>query len=243
MKNTIDHIGKFLEGKGFYITLSLCLVLSLVVGYITFGTQSDLSKDQDPTTGIDVAQAADGLPEAGDVPELDWQAEGEIASANAQAQPESSEPEDDGQADEAAPVDTQVELIEMPVEGTITVKFAMEDFVYSDTMKDWRTHNGVDINAAEDEPVRAVADGTVTQVYEDTMMGMTVVIEHQNGMKRIYANLSPEVSVSEGQQVETGYVIGAVGASAASESKQEAHLHFSLLKGEEYINPVNLFAS
>ncbi len=238
MKNAIDHIGKFLEGKGFYITLSLCLVLSLIVGYITFGAQSDKTNASD--SGFDVAQA-DNLPENEEnSPALEWQTGDQSAAVNAEAVNEEEEEEGD---DAVATADTKVQMILMPVDGTISVKYAMEDFVYSQTMMDWRTHNGVDISAAEDEPVIAVADGTVEKVYEDAMMGTTVVIAHQGGMKTIYSNLSPETSVSEGQEVSAGYAIGSVGMSAPSESKQDAHLHFCVLKNDEYINPVSLFES
>ena len=85
----------------------------------------------------------------------------------------------------------------------------------------------------------ACAKGTVSQVTTDDMMGVTVTIDHGQGMESVYANLSDAVNVQEGTEVEAGTVIGTVGTSAISESAGASHLHFAMREYGVSIDPLN----
>ena len=94
-------------------------------------------------------------------------------------------------------------------------------------MGDWRTHSGVDIAAEEGLKVLAPGKGEVTQVYDDPMMGSTVVISHPDGHSSLCANLG-DIQVAVGDQVDTGAVIGVVGGGAMAESAMPSHLHLEM---------------
>ena len=125
----------------------------------------------------------------------------------------------------------------MPVNGDIMKEFADNKLVYSATLDIWATHNGIDILAEKTSVVKASADGTITSIKNDPRYGLTVIIEHVNGYKTIYANLLSTEFVKEGEKVKQGQSIGTVGNSAAFEISDEPHLHFELLKNNEEQDP------
>ena len=108
----------------------------------------------------------------------------------------------------------------------------------NETLADWRTHNGVDIAAAQDTAVRSAAAGEVTRVYEDALWG-TVVEQKSGELVLRYAGLNKEVSVHEGDTLTVGQTIGRVGEIPA-ESKLEPHIHFEVLKDGAYQDPAAL---
>ena len=129
-------------------------------------------------------------------------------------------------------------LVVEPLKGEVLTAFSMDQLVYSPTLADWRTHDGVDISAKPGTTVLAASAGTVTSVEDDPLMGTTVVIEHQGGYTTTYANLQTKPTVQPGDPVTAGQIIGAVGATAAAEAAQSPHLHFSVALDGEAVDPV-----
>ena len=125
-----------------------------------------------------------------------------------------------------------------PVQGEVLTPYAMEVLSYNQTTRDWRTHNGIDLAAPAGTAVVAAADGQVYTVYEDERLGSTVVIRHDGGYTTRYCSLAPEVAVSAGQEVTMGQTIGAVGSTALMENALGDHVHFSVTKDDEPIDPM-----
>ena len=125
----------------------------------------------------------------------------------------------------------------MPVTGEIIRDFANNKLVYSTTLDVWTTHNGFDIKADETTVVKAAADGTVSSIKNDPRYGLTVIVEHVNGYKTVYANLLSTEFVVEGEKVKQGQSLGTVGSTASFEILDEPHLHFELLKDNEQLDP------
>lgn len=117
-----------------------------------------------------------------------------------------------------------------PVEGEITIAFAKDNLVYSNTLEEWVTHLGIDIKADKTTVVKSAEDGTVKSIKNDPRYGLTIVIEHDNGFQTVYANLLSSEFVVEGEKVKKGQTIGTVGNTGAFESADEPHLHFEILK-------------
>ena len=124
-----------------------------------------------------------------------------------------------------------------PVEGDIVKDFAVDNLVYSDTLKEWTTHTGIDIKADKTTIVKAAEAGTVKTIKNDPRYGLTIVIEHANGFQTVYSNLLTSEFVVEGEKVEKGESLGTVGNTAAFEIADEAHLHFEILKDAVQVNP------
>lgn len=131
----------------------------------------------------------------------------------------------------------------LPVSGEISMDYSDSVHVFSPTMNDYRTHLGVDISANLGDEVLAVADGVITNVWDDPFMGTCVSIEHSGNAVSIYKNLDPEVNdgVIIGASVKSGDVIGAVGESAMNEIAEEPHLHYELKVDGKHVDPKKHF--
>lgn len=97
-------------------------------------------------------------------------------------------------------------------------------------------HRGVDIAVPTGTTVYAAHDGTVTAAAYDSHYGNYVVIEI-DGYTTKYAHMD-SISVSAGQEVEKGAVIGTTGNTGSSTG---SHLHIECLYGGEYYNPLFYF--
>ena len=127
-----------------------------------------------------------------------------------------------------------------PIVGEITKSHSLDTPVFSDTLKEWRVHTGIDISAEEGAEVYASADGKVTKVYSDPFLGKTVEITHEGGIVSVYSNLSSEgIKVKEGDKLNSGDVIGTVGDTSISELADEAHLHFAIKVNGVSVNPLD----
>ncbi len=105
-------------------------------------------------------------------------------------------------------------------------------------------HLGMDIVVPQNTAVRSSADGVVFLVREGGATGYTyVLIGHRDGYATLYGHLS-SVSVSAGDDVEQGQVIGqsggAPGTVGAGPMTTGAHLHFEVIKGGANVNPRNV---
>lgn len=124
-----------------------------------------------------------------------------------------------------------------PVEGNVTVGYSIKEPVYSKTLDQYIIHAGVDFEAPADTPVVAIADGTITKVYTDDKLGLSIEILHPEGITSKYSNLNSTKQVGIGDVVKQGDVISAVGNSSLFESIDSPHLHFEVLKDGKAVNP------
>lgn len=126
---------------------------------------------------------------------------------------------------------------QMPVEGEVTKEFAKEKLIYSQTLQEWVTHDGIDIKADKTTVVKAAENGTIKSIKNDPRYGLTIVIDHNDGFQTVYSNLLTSEFVTEGEKVTKGQSIGTVGNTAVFEVADEAHLHFEILKDAIQVDP------
>ena len=69
--------------------------------------------------------------------------------------------------------------------------------------------------------------------------GYVVEISHENGFVSVYSSLSEKVEVKTGDKVSAGQKIGSASDLATNESKTGSHLHFTLLKDGQEVDPNN----
>lgn len=227
---------KFFQEKGYYIVLFLCILAVGISGYIFIKSAvSEKNSLSDETLSVATTTT---VPQSGQTAAPSASArDTEDASAGAEAVlPESSVPAstpvgDDGVREAAASVRVA------PVSGTELLGYSMDKLSYNPTTRDWRTHDGVDLSAVSGTPVKAACAGTVSAVYDDEFLGTTVVISHADGHATHYANLAAAPTVSTGDSVEAGDVIGAVGDTALLETGEESHLHFAVYLYGDPVDP------
>ncbi len=127
----------------------------------------------------------------------------------------------------------------MPLSGKIQKEFSTDELLWDETMQDWRTHSGVDIEADYGAEVDTSAPGIVVDVSESEKYGVSVKIQHQDGIITIYKNLDKAV-VKKDDNLDEGQMIGTVGNKGEFEFSQKPHLHFEVVSEEKYINPLDL---
>jgi len=125
-----------------------------------------------------------------------------------------------------------------PMAGKILQSFSDGELVKSSTTGVWQTHNGIDISGSLGDEVHAMDAGVVKQITQDPLWGIVVVIDHKNGILSRYCGLNTGLTISEGDTVTAGMTIGALGDTAEIEGAMETHLHFEVLQGETYIDPI-----
>lgn len=94
-------------------------------------------------------------------------------------------------------------------------------------------HTGLDFAGAQGAPILAVADGVVSFAGVNGGYGNTVIIDHENGYKTMYAHCS-KITIDQGTKVSTGTVIGAIGRTGSATGP---HLHFEVFLNGTRVNP------
>lgn len=126
----------------------------------------------------------------------------------------------------------------VPMQNATVVKdYSGTELQYNDTLKQWEIHKAIDFKAGDNLDVYAIADGTVSNVYTNYLEGTVVEISHANGMVSVYKSLASPASVSVGDQVSAGQVIGQASESMAQELNTGAHLHFEMQLNGVKVDP------
>jgi murein hydrolase activator len=116
-----------------------------------------------------------------------------------------------------------------PVEtGRIVARFGAQKHP---TLKTITQNPGIEISVKAGTPVTVVADGEVRKLFWLPSFGNLLIVDHGGGYRTVYTHLS-DVTVSEGQQMKEGEVLGHSG-----ESLEGSRLHFEIWKDREKQNP------
>ena len=206
-----------LNGKGFYIALALSVAMVGAACYFAYTqTANDIAGQLDST--LSKSDSREAAEVKTDVPKLttaETIAEAIVKhTETAVTAVKETQPEEDEEAEETAK--PEVRKLVMPIEGEVMNEFS----------------NG--------DPVIASDSGTVSAIEEDPLWGVTVTIDHGNGIITRYCNLNSGVTVQAGQQISSGEEIGAVGETADIETSDESHLHFEVLKNGSYVDPLSM---
>ena len=226
----------FLMGKGFYIVLFLCAaVIGLSAWMMTAGneTMEDLASSDVNLNNYRVETVLI-------TPDVQAPKVEVMAIPEPTAEPVIEEAEEPAQpvwAEEEVLPDMSVTV--WPVEGELERLYDVDHLHYDVTMRDWRTHDGLDILAPLGQTVYAAMPGVVRFVQDDGFYGTFVTVDHGDGTCAVYANLASMPAVSVGDWVQAGDVIGAVGTTALCEIGQGTHLHFAVYLDGESVDPLD----
>lgn len=249
MKNRsfLNKLGDFAMGKGFYIVLFLCIATIGISGYYLLRTVVNDTRAAAPVGGsasvtLPDQSTASPAPPAPNVPKeppvvtAPAESKGQAAS-----QPDDPEPVKDTtpEPDTVTSEETLSKVFTWPVQGAVLRDFSVETLSLDPTLGDWRTHGGLDIAAAQGVKVLSISAGTVEQVYNDGLMGATVVVNHGGGLQSWYCNLDEDVLVEAGDSVDIGSELGTVGSSAIAEVGVASHVHLEVILNGQPVDPQN----
>ncbi len=130
----------------------------------------------------------------------------------------------------------------LPCQGFVTKGHSVDIPVYSATLYDYRIHNGIDIACEKGTFVKAVCDGTVTDICSDNELGITVTMEGEDGYVIKYCNLDEALplGIEKNTAVSGGTIIASVGETALAECGDASHLHLEIYKDGVSVDPEEL---
>lgn len=240
----LEKLGDFISGKGFYLVVLICVAAIALSGYyLVRGLQDNETLDQPVSGSAEIVEQPTVNPgprvtaQPSAAPSAKPSAQPTAKPSTAPTAQPTAEPDPVLTAPPTAQPTPAALVFTWPVNGTIIADYSVETLAYSETMGDWRTHDGLDLAVTLGTKVIATAAGTVSAVYQDDFMGTVVEIDHGNGLLSRYANLAEVPTVKVGDAVQTGTVIGSVGTTAAVESGRPPHLHFAMYQDGSPVDP------
>ncbi|MEG0978713.1 MAG: M23 family metallopeptidase [Oscillospiraceae bacterium] len=204
-----------LASKGFYIALSLCVIAAGVTVFSIVGSPKLAEKKPSAAVTTEDNDNPAGAKATG----VEDKRQKTTAPTTTQAPTVPTTAPDP--FSENIPYKSEYLL---PISTSISKDFSNGEIVFSKTTNDWRTHGGIDFSAALGSSVKSINSGAVLKVYDDSLWGKVVEINHGNGLVAKYCGLA-SVDVKPGQTLCKGDVIGKLG-EVPIEKAEVAHLHF-----------------
>ena len=253
----MEQFRKFLRDKAFALVLTACLLAAAAAGVWAVRTVRDeLKKSYDDLTTpqeepapepqltldpqeddvwqqpvTDAAESAANVPKP-EPPAPSASSSGARSGSGSVHEPSALRTDSAPAASSAAPASTQ------PFSGRVLNAYSGDELVYSKTLGDWRTQNGIDYACAKDAAVQSPTAGTVVLAGSDGSWGPTVAIKDSAGrVWRLCGVASP--AVKEGETVSAGQTLGKVG-SVSCECAEEAHIHLEVLQNGQYLDPAKI---
>ncbi len=212
----------FLRRNAVYLVLALCvLALGIATTFVLINNANERAGElNNNNPSIEIPE--DGTPV-------------EKPDDNLEPSEPVEKPDDGNQPSQ--PVVEPISFI-MPVASTTSVQDYSSTMVFNSTLNRYTAHLAIDFFAPEGTDVVAVYGGTVKSVETTLLKGVTVTIDHGDGLITVYNSLADGDSVTVGQSVNKGDVIGQVSTTNRQEYKAGAHLHFEVMENGELIDPV-----
>lgn len=131
----------------------------------------------------------------------------------------------------------QGDILSWPVYGNVIMNYSMDKSIYFATLDQYKYNPAIVIQAKEDTPVVAAKRGQVLNIEEEAQTGTTLVMDLGNDYKATYGQLK-NPTVTPGQVVEAGEVIGYVNAPTKYYALEGSNLYFKLQHEQKPVNPM-----
>ena len=226
--------------SAYVITVAVLMVLSVIVAVVSASNRN--KPNENPTTSPATLPPTSEARKT-DAPKTQTEA-GKTDKKDPVSKPTKEtlqgDPTDAGaDVTDDTPVIAKLPEFSVPVNGLVMKHHSSDTPVFSQTMNDYRVHLGIDIEAEAGDPVVASADGVVSEVWTDPMMGRCVSVSHDGGAVSVYKNLAYELAegIEPGAKVKQGDVLGAAGESAIIEIADETHVHYEMMIDGVQVDP------
>lgn len=249
----------FLKGKGASVGIVLCFVAVIaMVGTVTFrnykkNMNEQIAKVQQETEKLTkendaAANSNDVLPMDGEEDETpsqtdnaDRQKQGGASSTDGtdwtnEQQQEQETNETAAQGSSGAWF-TEASILEWPASGATLIGYSMDQTVYFPTLEEYKYNPAMIIGGEVGESIKASATGTVSNIEETAQTGTTVTLDMGNGYAAVYGQLK-DLSVSEGDTVAAGELIGLLNEPTKYYSVEGPNLYFKIMKDGEPVDPM-----
>ncbi len=224
--------------KGFYSVLTVSILMVCLAAYLalSYGGTQQHQQIEKPSEGTKTINSDDIRPNP--FQEVTPTEDSKVSKPMEGITEAPTQPATEPATTEQTKV-TFIIPVDMTLVGSVNV-FAGTSPVFSETLNDWRLHQGMDFLTSGTQPVYASANGVVEDVYEDAMMGCSLLILHPDGSRSLYQSMST-VSVNKNEAVTAGKIVGYTGKTADAEETMGEHLHFAVIRDGAFIDPNDLF--
>lgn len=207
---------RFMNGRGFYVTLAVCLLAVGGVAVATFGEtlfvrESGESSSPNSDTAP-VEQIVSDLPDERKTTTTTTATTTTTTTTTAAA-----------------------DLYILPFGNAVQKAYSDGKPAYSLTMGDWRTHDGTDFAGELGQKVKALADGKVTAVSESPLWGTMITVDHGMEVLSRYYGVKP--AVKAGDSVKVGDTLGTL-VLIPCEAADAPHLHLEMSIDGKTVDPV-----
>jgi murein DD-endopeptidase MepM/ murein hydrolase activator NlpD len=221
-----DKVKNFFRKEGFYLVLFLCLCLIATVTVINVRKNKALNEtsksDNEFSLNIEDQTTTDFQKQNAD--RVENGVDGELAENSSEEEVDSTETDDSLNVSAGTNLDV---VFNNPLEGVVsrTYTYPAPQLMADGTMRNIR---GINIEASVGTEVKAAAPGEVREVSNEVEEGTYIVIAHANGLYTKYSNLSNDLRVNVGDQVDESTVLGTVGNTSKIFSNEEFGEHLNL---------------
>ncbi len=238
---------KTIKRNGVYIALSLCVLGAGIAGFSSADNKTPSLSDVQITKPAETVTIAEKVK---DYPAEQYEIKINIDEFTT-VKPEepdtaavfdnSAKSIDEVQNENAGEETAQNEekFFTAPLSGGIGMDFSMGIPVFSETLQDYRTHNGVDFKGVKGDSVKTVSEGTVTSVQKNAVWGNTVTIDHGDGIVSSISGLADEALISTGAKVYDGTIIGIIGEIPV-EKEEDSHIHLEMRVNGKLADPMEI---
>lgn len=236
----------FYKEKGFYISLICGIVCLAAFGFICMNVFSDGSGEQEHAI---VAQETEA-PAVTEVPVSTFSPEAEDATTdNVKSEVKEATPAPKKKAkttmkskktsvEDKLHFDQETGLL-WPVEGDILIEYSADKVVFFPTLSQFKTNPALIIGSKVGESVKSSSSGVVKNIETNDETGTTVTIAIGDDFKVVYGQLK-DLTVSKGDEVSEGQVIGKIAKPTKYYSVEGANLYYQVKQKGETVNPLVL---
>ncbi len=124
-----------------------------------------------------------------------------------------------------------------PVDGNVIMNYSMDHLTYHATLMQFKVNPAIIIDAEVGTEVKAAAEGIVTDIYDDPVTGLTVIMDIGDEYSLLYGQLT-NVNHKIGDRLSEGDIIGAINTPTKYYSIEGSNLYFMVTDEEQTVNPM-----
>lgn len=216
---------KFAKKNIYLILLAVGIIVVAIAVSVALSNRSDVSVEVGKSTSDSQITSSSGSGSS---------SKSDSSSASKSDSPSSSSGQNSNSSTEPS---KRTEFLFPVANGEVLVNYTEASLVYNQTLGMYTGHMGIDVTGAEDANVLCVQDGVVESVTTSYLEGVTVIVDHGDGVKSLYNSLELNDDITVGKTLERGQVMGKISTTNRKEYKDGPHLHFEMLKDGKKVNP------
>ncbi len=223
------------KGAHFYTAVTICILAVGVAGYTTYDS---IKRFAGPDEDALVSKTQQRYQVQTTIEPSDDEISSSSYDYSSVMNSFDSKHNDDVRAQKTAATAEAATII-YPTSKDIIKGYSGDTPVFSKTLNDWRVHNGIDLAAEQGSKIKAITNGKVADIFNDELLGTTMVIEHDGGFIAFYSGLGETTLVNAGDAVESGQEIASIN-DIPCEAADGYHLHLAIKKDDKFIDPVEI---